>query len=51
MEVVNITKNATLQKDGDGLFWLLIELSAGRATDGYLYLTSNELHRMARYHN
>jgi hypothetical protein len=29
MNVVTITKNARLKKDGDGLFWLIIESSHG----------------------
>jgi len=30
MKVVQITKNATLKKDGEGLFWLRIQSSRGR---------------------
>jgi len=31
MRVVRITKNAKLKRDGEGLFWLIIETEAGSA--------------------
>lgn len=31
MKVVRITKKAKLKKDGDGLYWLIIESEAGSA--------------------
>ena len=31
MEVVDIRRNAKLQRDADGLYWLLIDSSAGQA--------------------
>lgn len=32
MRSVQVTRNAILQKDGDGHFWLFIESSAGKAS-------------------
>ncbi|HXI74752.1 MAG TPA: hypothetical protein VNG94_04150 [Pyrinomonadaceae bacterium] len=32
MQTISITKNAKLQKDDEGLFWLSIESSVGEAT-------------------
>lgn len=42
MKTVKITRNARLKKDDDGMFWLLVETSAGSAMFNLTAIGSDE---------
>jgi hypothetical protein len=43
MRTVQITKNAKLQRDEDGMFWLLIQSSAGPAMFNLSAIETNSI--------